>query len=472
MGKSKIVKNMIRIAISNSTSIIAGVLAGFIIPKIMPIEDYGYYKTFTLYITYAGFLCLGIIDGIVLKHGHEDLDELDKKTFRTYFKWYLLVHTIFALMIGISSLFFNDSNIRFIVVSLAIDLLAVNFIGYYQQISQITQRFKEYSFRQIIQSSLSIFTILLLLAMHLLGNEISYSYYVGALVCMNIVLMAWYMFTYKEISFGESYKLVETKSEISNLIKIGLPLLVANIISTLILNFDRQFVNLLFDKNTYAVYAFAYNMLSLVTVATSAISTVLYPTLKRTTGDTMKDNYSRLVSIMLLIVFLGMSCYYPLAIFIRWFLPNYSSAITIFMVIFPGLAITSTVTVIMHNYYKVLGLNYQYFKKCLLILLFSVVANAIAFALFKTTISISIASIITMLIWYVLAEQLFVCRYQYKRMYNLLYLLFMMGAFYIISSLVNEVLGVIIYIVVYLIISLVLQKNTLKYLYEKRKKNI
>lgn len=80
----------------------------------------------------------------------------------------------------------------------------------------------------------------------------------------------------------------DTLPEIVHLIQIGFPLLFANLCSTLILTLDRQFVNVLFDNATYAVYAFAYNMLSLVTVATSAISTVLYPTLKRVDLESIK----------------------------------------------------------------------------------------------------------------------------------------------------------------------------------------
>ena len=48
----KIGKNIIKVAVSNLFTILAGVLVGFIIPKMMGTTDYGYYKIFTLYIFY------------------------------------------------------------------------------------------------------------------------------------------------------------------------------------------------------------------------------------------------------------------------------------------------------------------------------------------------------------------------------------------------------------------------------------
>ena len=63
--------------------------------------------------------------------------------------------------------------------------------------------------------------------------------------------------------------------------KLGMPLLLANLCSTFLISLDRQFVSMLFTTEEYAVYAFAYSMLSLITVATSAVATVLYPVFKR-----------------------------------------------------------------------------------------------------------------------------------------------------------------------------------------------
>lgn len=462
MNSKRTIRNIIEVSLSNCTTILSGIFIGFLVPKILSVDGYGLYKTFTLYTTYIGFFSLGIIDGIVLDYGGYNFEQLNKKKFRSFFKWYMLVHLLGFVALVLVSIFIKNSDFKFIILLLGIDTLAVNVTGYYQQISQFTQRFREYSVRKILQSISNIVIVLLMFGYYYTKkNEIGYQIYVIALVLVNILLTIWYVYTYRSISFGKSERMSDTKGEVIHLIKIGFPLLFANLCATLILTLDRQFVNILFDTSTYAVYAFAYNMLSLVTVATSAIATVLYPTLKRSTKESIVENYPRLIALMLLLVFAANAVYFPLCEFVKWFLPKYNDSLVIFRIIFPGLAISSAVTVIMHNYYKVLGKNLRYFFKSLIVLGISALANGIAYVIFKTPASISVASIITMIIWYVFIEQYFVKEIGYKRWKNLIYLLFMIIIFYISSALSNMWLGFLIYVAVYSVVTCLLFKKVI-----------
>ena len=75
-------KNILIVTISNIIRLVAGMAIGLVIPKFLSIEDYGYYKTYTLYMTYIGLFSLGLIDGIYLKYGGMDYNELDRNKFR------------------------------------------------------------------------------------------------------------------------------------------------------------------------------------------------------------------------------------------------------------------------------------------------------------------------------------------------------------------------------------------------------
>ena len=86
MAKQGTIKSIIEVFISNIFTVIAGIVVGFIIPKVLSVDGYGYYKTFTLYITYVGFFSLGIIDGIVLEFGGHDYELYDKGFFRSVFR--------------------------------------------------------------------------------------------------------------------------------------------------------------------------------------------------------------------------------------------------------------------------------------------------------------------------------------------------------------------------------------------------
>lgn len=460
MEKQSFVKSIFGVALSNIISIIGGIIVGLLLPKVLPVEDYGWYKTFTLYTAYIGFVSLGIIDGIVLKYGGKDYEDIDRPLFRSFFTWYTFIHIIFCVLTFIGAALITDINYKFILVSLGIYTIIANYSGYFQQISQITQRFHEYTTRKIISSILRVISVVILFICVASGFTPTYKFFLIILISMELLVTIWYVFTYRDIVWGEKLTMSDTKKNIIRLSIIGFPLLFANICSSLILSLDRQFVSILFDTTIYAKYAFAYNMLSLVTVATSAVSTVLYPTLKRTTPETMKKNYGVLVGIITMIVFGAIAVYYPLCCFVEWFLPKYIDSLPVFRIVFPGLALSSPITVIMHNYYKAEGKNTLYFRKSIIILGISAIANVIAYSFFRSTISISIASIITMAFWYIFVEWYFVKTYEYDGRRNLAYIGAMMIAFYCSSEIANNYIGFAVYCVLFILITLLIQRNT------------
>lgn len=461
MDKRNLIRNVSKVAISNLSTIISGVFVGLIIPKILTVDGYGYYKTFTLYASYLGLVSLGIIDGIVLKYGGLKYDELDKKMMRTVFPVYLIIHLIVGGIILLYGFSFGGEY-GFIFGSLGLYLIVINISSYFQQLSQITFRFQEYSARKIIQSVLNVLTIIILFMIYRKFGFVSYKYYVASLIVVNAVLTLWYINTYKDIVFGEKYELIEKKRMIFSLIKNGFPLLFANLCATMILTIDRQFVNVLFDNTTYATYAFAYNMLALVTTATEAFSTVLYPSLKRKSKESIGNMYNILVTIVLIVIFFALVIYFPLVLIINSFLPNYISSLSIFQIIFPGLAISSIITIVMHNFYKTTNQNIYYFYKEIIVLLFSAVANGLAYLLFKSTYSISIASIFTMIFWFYIVEHSLKKEYKLDCKKNHFFMFLMIIVFYLTSLLSNTFFGCFLYVLILIMSIFILFRKELK----------
>lgn len=456
----KFIKDIIRVSISNIIKLMSGVLVGLLLPKIIGVTDYGFYKTYTLYIHYVGLFHFGISDGIYLLYGDKNYDQLDRGKFRFYSRLFICVEAVLSLILICVSLSFLSGENRFIFSCVAAYLLANNVTGYYQMISQITGRFKELSRRNVLQSLLISITVLAMYVLHRFASmSFTYRPYTAIYTIMIALLAVWYLCTYREITLGNSVSVKENWRDFIHFMKIGFPLTVANLCSTLILSLDRQFVNVLFDTDTYAVYAFAYNMLALVTTAVSAVSTVLYPRLKRASAQTLKENYSDLVGTIAPIVSLAMSIYFPLFLFVNWFLPKYSDSLPIFRIIFPGLIISSVITIIMHNYYKVIGINNIFFLKSLCTLIVSGIANYIAYRFFGTTASISIASIITMMLWYIYVEYYFVRKYKVKWKRNLIYIVTIMMLFYLITALNNKIVAFSLYVVVSCLVTFIFYKE-------------
>lgn len=429
-----VIKNIVKVIIGNIATILSGIFVGFLLPKIISVSDYGFYKIFTLYLNYVGVLSIGIIDGIVLKYGDKNYDQLDREKFRGFFAWYTILHLFFTVVLVVSALLMKSVDYQFVFLMLGANLLPSNFTGYFQQLSQITQRFKEFYRVKIIHALLNVLILVVMFfAYKYHWIVISYRVYLFALLGVNLMVSVWYVARYKDVVFGKRVKLKEVFVETVSLAKLGIPLLLANLCTTLILSLDRQFVSIFFTTEQYATYAFAYSMLSFVTVATSAISTVMYPMFKRVDTAWLKEKYHALNGVILMFVTCIILVYYPLCWFIRWFLPHYTESLVIFRIIMPSLVLSTSISVMMHNYYKVFGKSGQFFVKSIVCLAVSFVANIIAYYVFRSREAISIASVISMFIWYVIVEVSIdkTCGFSIK---NGLYMLLMMTAFYLCSS--------------------------------------
>ncbi len=465
----KVLKNIIKVGISNVFTLIAGILVGFIIPKLMTngdsTVDYGYYKTFTLYLLYVGLFHFGFCDGIYLIYGGKSFDDLEKDRFRTYSKFFIIFQLIITLIITSVAMCFVNNDYGFIFVFLGINLLAENVTNYYQIISQVTGRFNELSIRNIVKSSLTIIAVVALYILFKVNviNYLQYQIYIVIVSGISLLLSLWYVFTYRDITFGKSKKLSTEMPTILKFFKVGFPLLIANLIVNLILNIDRQFVQILFDKEIYSTYAFAYNMLNLITNATAAISIVLYPTLKRFDSERLKTHYNYFISIIVMFIGFCMAAYYPLCFIVVHFLDKYQPALIIFRLIFPGIILTSSITMIMLNYYKALGDSKTYFIISIIALALSFIANLIAYLWFRTTTAISVASVIVIGIWYIIAEFMLIRKWKINPIKNICYIVIIVSIFYLISfNIDNHPLGFVVYLASYLVVTLLFYFKTIR----------
>ena len=456
-NERKFLKNFFLVLVCNVVSVIAGVFVGFVIPKIMGVTEYGYYKTFTLYSSYIGILHFGFIDGIYLKFAGKEYDELDKLKFRTYTRFLFMMEALATLVVIAISFFLFSTSYFLVIMFVGINILATNVITYFEFITQITMLFKRTTIRNIIRCLFNIVAVTILFLLYKYNSVVIYNYYYVIITLgVNYALALWYIMSYRDIVFGKSYKFKEIKDELFYFFKVGIPLLLSNLVVQMIFIVDQQFVNIAFDIDTYSRYAFAYNMINLITVATTALSTVLYPTLNRMKEETITNNYSKINSYLLIFVAFCLIAYYPLVLIVNHFLTDYVESLNTFVIILPGVMISSSISVVKYNCYKTFGKVNNYFLKSISVLALAVLADLIVYLIFKNTASISIVSIIVLLVWYMLAELYFIRKYKVHWIKNICYLLLILGGFYGASFIPNIFLAGGAYIIYYIVITLIL----------------
>ncbi len=466
----KFIKNIMKVSMSNFMSLLSGVLVGFIVPKMLGLEGYANFKIYTLYLTYIALLSLGLGDGLYLKFSGTNKEDLDKGTISYYLKIYYVQIVLFTVIALFWSCFGVPKEYRFILVALSLTIFSSQITAVYQNLSLITSSFNEYSIRVIVKSVLtSLFVILLFLVSRITGKIISYKIYISGVVLIDYILACWYFYTYREFIFVKSKNIAKMVGKYTVILKVGFPLLLSNMAGSIFLNLDRQFVSLLFDKNAYAIYAFAYNLLTLITTMTSAVSLVLFPSLRR-----KKDlNIARSLELYLgpfnMMVAFFLIVYYPLSWFVPYFLPDYKLSLEIFRVVLPGLVISSSVSVILINFYKLENQIKLYFIVTLLSMLISIIANYVAYSIFNTYLSISWASIFTLFVWYLLTLSYFWRKYRINFVKTTIYMILMCILFYCITYEMGcSLIGGISFLGGYIILSFIFMKKNIRELLSDR----
>lgn len=461
IDNKRLIKNVYRVMTSRGIMLISEILLGFVVPKILGVTGYGYLKTYSLYTAYAALLHFGFVDGVLLRFAGMEYDDLNRKKIKTLSVFFIRLQTIVVVILVAVCMFVVPSEFQFIGIMLAFNTFVLNLTSYYQYISQATQRFKELSLRNILMAVSKILLVSgLVIVYSTTGNYVSYKLYILLINVIELILMLWYVVTYREITFGTRLPLKECKAEIEECFKKGFALTIAYQVAHLIFILDRQFVSVLYSAEVFATYSFAYNLVAVCTKIISTLSTVLFPMLKQMREETALQYFSKSIGMMLIVSGAILTGYFPIIWFINWFLPAYVESLLILRVILPALLLSCCISVLMFTFYKVTNQNLIYFKVSCIVFVVSVMNNWIAYVLFDSAIAISWASVFTMLIWFILAEQYFITKYAVKWIRNLIYACTIMGCFYIVSALnVTWIWAMLLYFATYLIITYVFYRK-------------
>ena len=466
---NRFIGNVVKMMMSNMLIILSGVISGFLVPKLLGVTGYGYYKIFNLYITYIVFADIGISNGLYLLYGGYELRMLPLKKFRRYFSILFWIQIFIMLCIILISLLFLIGEYRFIFIMVAIYTVSNNIANYFEKISIMTGEFNAVVSRNILKSILTIAIVIVLWAC--VKGQIPFSYYrlyTFLFVLLYTILAIQYCFQYNNLILGQKIPLSKISQELIIIIKSGLYLLLADMVASLILTLDRQFVSVLFDVKTYSVYSFAYSMLRIVLLAVSAVASVIYPSLKRMSADKMKKTYGFSIAIVGLISFGCLLGYYPLCIIVEYFLPDYLGSLEIFRILFPSITVSSIISMVMINHFKALQKQNIYFSYSMLVLIVSFVLNELAYLLVKQPSGLSIASIITMIFWYIISDRYLSKKYFCNTLKYDIYLVLNIVIFYLISGIFkNHFAGLLINSLLFFVVSILFYKEEKKLLFDK-----
>lgn len=435
--------NILRIFSANFLSLISGILIGFILPIILPIDQYAYLKTYTFYISYIGILHFGFVDGMYIKYGGKNLIDLDREKVKLEH----IIFTIFQSFITIICLIIAIAKNDIIMILFSISIIPMNTISFFSLIYQSVGDFKKYTKISYIYTSL----FLLLNIILMIFNIKNYLLYCMVSIFANIIV-----FIYLELKFFYDYKDVKFKydSNVFNNFKVGIFILVGNMSVMMFYAVDRWFIKLFYTVEDFAYYSFAISMLNIINVLVSSISVTLYNYLSR---DKNIDKIKKLKIYFIILGVFSNLAYFVLAFIINIALTKYLPSLNIISISFASYPYMMVINALYLNLYKIEKDEKRYLKIVLIMVIISIIYNTIAMIISKNPISIAFATTLSFITWYFYSIRDF--KYLKSSRKEKIYLSINLLSFLIFANFFDILIGGSLYFIIFIISTYIIFKN-------------
>jgi O-antigen/teichoic acid export membrane protein len=377
---ARIIKNFSYAISSNLISLVISTLIVLVVPKILGLEEYGYWQLYLFYSSYVGFLHFGWSDGIYLRYGGEDYSNLDKKVFTSQFYLMFVFQSFIALMIVILSIFLlNNSDRMFIFAMVALNTIVVNVLSILLLTLQATNRIKAYAQINIISRVSYVSFIILLL---LMGSR-DYKLMIIADIVGKSLSLITAVYLCREIIGFRLITLKEGVKESLENIGVGINLMFANIASMLIIGVVRLGIEYGWDVTTFGKVSLTLSVSNMLMIFINATGIVIFPLLKKIHEKSLSNIYMVTRDILMIILFSILLLYFPMIYVLSKWLPNFADNLIFMALLFPISIYEGKMGLLINTYLKALRKERYILKVNLLVLSLSFVLTIVTTIILK-----------------------------------------------------------------------------------------
>lgn len=347
----ELIKNISYTLFSNAVILIVNLVMVLFVPKILSVEQYGFWQLFLFYSSYVTLYTFGWTDGLYLRYGGKRIEDLDKNNLTGQFIFIVVLQVSIAIFIFCYGLTLQITEYKILFVGLAISACFGNISYFFTHLLQATGMFKRFAINTIVTRSMVLLSLSLLFFTNLLSFK--------TLVISNVIVaMLSFSYTYFQSS---KYFIEPTMSKIffdineaKKNIKAGSVLLFANTINMLVIGVVRQGIQMNWGIEIFARISLMLSFLTFLVSFINAFSMVFYPTFRRISEDKLPSMLNLLKKIIypILIIYL-LTIKLAVPFIISW-LPKYKDSVPYLLMLFPIGMVEMKINFINNTFLKVL----------------------------------------------------------------------------------------------------------------------
>ena len=352
IGAKSFAKNVSYSLIANIVNLVVSSVTAILIPVFLKehIEDYGYYQIYLFYISYIGFFHFGLCDGFLLRNAGKTSDELDRES--TSFQFWILSSLewiISFLLCFILLVLKSERNFMYIGIAFGLNLLIFIPRNYVSNLLQAVNLHKNNSLITIIGR-----VAFLLIVIFLLFNGVTnFVYYIAADLLGKVLALLYGLLTCRKLIFRKVEFNKNNWKELTLNLKSGIKITLAGISSLVITGVVKFSIQSIWDVETYGIISFVLTLSNLVLSFVTAVSIVLFPSLKLVEEDTQKKLYNVIKNTLLPALMLTVFFAFPGYIVLSKLLPEYLDGLKYIPYLFPICYFSSKSSLLVQTYMQI-----------------------------------------------------------------------------------------------------------------------
>lgn len=465
-NKKSFLKTSSYAVFSQVVSLCCGLVTSLLLPKILGIEQFGYWQYFFLCSSYVGLLHFGFSDGIYLALGGKKFSEINRKQYYPQLQLVSFLQMVIALLVALYSYLFLKGAYQVVFYFLGVYIIIENVYKLLSFVLMATDKMRYYSKTVVIDK---VTFLGLLFVFLVLFNKDSFVNVIFSYLCARFIALA-----FVSTCFGRFFDFTVTsnlfvrnnlRATCGNMI-VGISLTISNLLSTFIIDSGRFFVEHNWGISVFAKISFAVSLSMFVLTFISQIGLVLFPYLCRMEKDKqrqMLDMLTFVIGLFAMVCFIG---FVPLSLIIKTWIPKYVDSLSYLMILCPIALFETRMVLVFGTYFKT-------FRKQIVLLKINLAS--VLFAVFFYYLSSNVVNCINMLVMGMLVSIMlrsYLCQFYLYRYLNvkldrfvicmeILTSVFMILAYNLFASML---LFSLVYVVSLTILALV-RKEKIKYSY-------
>ncbi len=445
------IKNIIKVLLSNAILTIVGLFNSFIFPLLLSFDEYAYYQEYILYFSYVNICHLGIASGMFLNYAGKKYNDTDKAQYKSEINLIYIVLAFFSFICLVISRYSGQKLVLYVALTIFPQCIMASF----QALYLAWGKFTGYAIINALPKIL--FSVIVLLFFiffkNITGNTV-------VLIYLTIQWLACIYFLIEVIIFtrGTRTKKIFSKKNMVTTSN-GLFITLGNYINLLFNSIDKQFVNILYSTYAFSIYSFAMSMQNIMTIFITAIANPFYPRLAK--GDIDKEYINKLKEMLFAFGAYSGCAYFIISFTVRHFITKYLDSLQVvamFFAVFPAMAV---INVLYINLYKIRKKLKKYIITLIGMLIVATLLNCMAIFMHGDYIGIALATMISYYVWLIYSQRDF-DELSISRK-DCIYL----GGFFIVYystiRIQNDLVGCVLYFIIITIWNSYMYKNTFKY---------